>query len=301
VSEKLTGVNHPNGIDIWLIAHKHYSDTFYAYLITPNGISDTIITHIGSIYGPSEWQAQGQMKASPNGKKIGSLTSNNGVPNGAILDFNDSTGVVSNLINLTSISYGYSLEFSPDNSKLYVYGIGGIFQFDLSAGTEAAINASKTTVSSDGCVPCGMQLGPDGKIYTAMGAAILYPNLPAALCGYTAGYISTSAGTDFPSFISSFQYHNGQNNCLVVSVNGDFDKIKMSIYPNPFSKYLNVKFNENYQNIELSIFNLIGKKVFSHSILGSEEKIDLSFLQNGLFFLYITSGNKYWIEKIIKQ
>jgi len=301
VSEKLTGVNHPNGKDIWLIAHKHYSDAFYAYLISELGIIDTVITHIGSIYGPSTWQSNGQMKASPNGKKIAAVIGNGGVSIGEIFDFNDTTGAVSNLISLTSLNYPYSLEFSPDNSKLYTWGIDGINQYDLSIATQAAINASKTNLSNAVCLPCGMQLGPDGKIYFASGAAILNPNLQGTACGYASVYLSVFASTLFPSFISSFQYRNQQYDCTNTFVGEETGNAKVKVYPNPFTKYLNIHLDESIHQVALDIYNVMGEKVYSNLIYNEEQKIDCTLLKEGLYFLRISGGNSYWTLRIIKQ
>jgi hypothetical protein len=189
VAEKLTAVNHPNGTDIWFITHKFYSDAFHAYLITPTGIIDTVVSNVGSVYGPSTWQAIGQMKASPDGSRIASVIGNGTVSISEVYDFDNLTGIVSNCVSLTSPYLPYAVEFSPDNSKLYTYGID-LIQFDLSAGTPSAINAS-AIILTGGCLPCGMQLGPDGKIYLAgYGGnlpAITAPNLAGTACALTFG------------------------------------------------------------------------------------------------------------------
>jgi PKD repeat protein len=65
-----------------------------------------------------------------------------------------------------------------------------------------------------------MQLGPDGKIYiSGYGGnipAITAPNLAGTACAFTIGYAPTgmNPSSDFPSFISSFEYHNGVPPCL---------------------------------------------------------------------------------------
>jgi DNA-binding beta-propeller fold protein YncE len=62
------------------------------------------------------------MKVSPNGKKIAwAITTYNGIVE--ILDFDDSTGKVSNPITCTSIKDPYGIEFSPDGTKLYVSSV----------------------------------------------------------------------------------------------------------------------------------------------------------------------------------
>jgi PKD repeat protein len=251
VSEKLTAVNHPNGSDIWLIAHKFHSDAFYSYLITATGIIDTVISNIGSIHGPTNWQALGQMKASPDGSRIASVIGNGNVSIREIFDFDNVTGVVSNLISLTSPTFSYAVEFSPDNSKLYLYGMD-LIQYDLTAGSQSAIDASAVTLTS-GCLPCGMQLGPDGKIYLAGWGgnlpAITAPNLAGIGCALTFNYapVGMNPRSDFPSFISSFEYHNGVPPCMAnIPPSSDFFASDSSVCPGTCIDFSNTSFYANH-------------------------------------------------------
>ena len=70
-----------------------------------------------------------------------------------VLDFNNTTGAISNPITIAdngSIANAYSSEFSYDNSLLYVVAYDGsyIYQYDISSGNQAAIVASKTNLAS---------------------------------------------------------------------------------------------------------------------------------------------------------
>ncbi|MBL4585763.1 MAG: hypothetical protein JKX84_01700, partial [Flavobacteriales bacterium] len=110
VSEKLAAINHQNGKDIWLIAHKFNSDAFYAYQISENGIIDTVITHIGSVHtGNGFHSAIGQMKPSPNGNKIALVFSNVTPAVAELFDFDKATGVLYNHINLTTDNNEYGI------------------------------------------------------------------------------------------------------------------------------------------------------------------------------------------------
>ena len=154
--EKLAGTFHSNGTDIWLVTHQYFSDAFYAYLITANGISDTIISHVGSFHPADSTsdcnQAIGQMKISPDGTKLALVNSNAFTRSiEELFDFDKSTGIVSNVINLqpdTSLLY-YGVSFSPDNSKLYVSKSSypyQLYQYDLSSGSASDIVSSKISI-----------------------------------------------------------------------------------------------------------------------------------------------------------
>lgn len=221
--EKMAGTFHANGTDTWLVVHKYFSDAFYAYLITEDGITNPVISHVGS-YHPADStsdcnQAIGQMKISPDGSKIALVNGNPSDQSIAeLFGFNNTTGIVSNRINLQpALSYQYyGVSFSSDNSKLYVSKLSGpyeIYQYDLSSGIPATIVASKTSVHTTGEPPLAMQLAPDGKIYIVCSIyldVISLPNNPGLTCGYTSpGFnINGTLPYSFPNFIDSYKYHN---------------------------------------------------------------------------------------------
>ncbi len=219
VAEKMAGTNHANGTDIWLVTHKYFSDAFYAYRITANGITDTVITHIGT-YEPNQpnnyGAAIGQMKISPDGSKLALVFSNTTPSVAELYDFNNTTGVVSNVVNLPTDDYEYGVSFSPDNSKLYISTLTNelINQYDSLTSSASTIIATKTLIANSFQFG-GMQLGPDGKIYLVDFQhmdVINNPNLPGLSCNFV-HYAFTLGGrhSDYgiTNFIDSYHYHNG--------------------------------------------------------------------------------------------
>jgi gliding motility-associated-like protein len=179
VCQKLTAVRHRNNIDYWVIVHEWNSSRFFAYLIRSGGISDPVISNTGSFMGggySDQNNAVGYMKVSPNGSKIALAIS--GLNKIELLDFNNSTGVISNPESYSTTDPGiapYGIEFAPDNSKLFVTllqitGNGPpvfpskIYQFDLKK------NGLLNPVLIDS-VPGfrigGLQLATDGRIYVS--------------------------------------------------------------------------------------------------------------------------------------
>ena len=96
--EKLAVTQHANGIDYWLVAHKQFSNAFYAYLISATGISEPVVSEIGTIHGDvarnDDWDAIGQMKISPNGKKLALVMENRSPDVIELFDFDNSSGVL---------------------------------------------------------------------------------------------------------------------------------------------------------------------------------------------------------------
>ncbi len=178
VTEKLTAVRHQNGRDFWVITHRWNSSTFYAYLISPQGITfKPVESTIGAMHTGDNGGTIGYMKASAAGNKL-AVASWAPLNKIEVFDFDNATGQVSNLVDLGKFDEAYGLEFSQDGSKLYggKNGLNGgearIFQFDLRAGsTDAIIHSGKQIGKSTSRKIGALQLAPDGRIYVARNAS----------------------------------------------------------------------------------------------------------------------------------
>lgn len=188
-SEKLTAINHSNGQDVWVITH--FKNKFYAFKVTASGVEETpyvsttnqTITPRINEFG-SNVTAIGYLKVSPDGKKIAIAHSSTtlGSPNTGkrrsgkvfVYDFNNTTGAITNQINILENSYPYGVEFSPNSKLLYVtateFSIDDDFlnskllQYNMESGN---IPSSKTVINTSQNVAGALQLGIDGKIYRA--------------------------------------------------------------------------------------------------------------------------------------
>jgi gliding motility-associated-like protein len=193
ITEKLTAVRHANGRDYWIVVHGWQSNAFYSFLLSPGGVSTTpVISNAGSVHqgGGSFFgagNAIGCMKVSPDGRHLALAQRDNLTE---LYDFDNATGGVSNYVSLDAWSYNYGVEFSPDNSRLYVSLIlnGQLLQFDLLAGSGAAIRASRRVVGT-GERSGTLQRGPDNKIYLALLNlpyldVISNPNALGTACNY---------------------------------------------------------------------------------------------------------------------
>jgi hypothetical protein len=68
------------------------------------------------------------------------------------------------------------------------------------------------------------------------------------------------------------------------------------VYPNPVNSILYIKGNQNPVN--MSIYNLLGKEVISSN---STDKVVVSSLSNGVYFITIINGINSAIKKFIKE
>lgn len=201
-TEKITAIKHPNGIDVWLLAHELSTATFHAFLLAPSGINPVgVQSTVGSVYR----QGIGYLKASQDGTKVAAAVDFNVFE---VYNFNSATGHISTPIRLENspIHWCYGVEFSPDGRLLYgskAYTSSRpfpteILQFDLQAGTAQEIVNSAVFI---GAIPVtdattslpssagALQIGPDNKIYVAREgseflAVIEKPNVQGSGCSF---------------------------------------------------------------------------------------------------------------------
>ena len=99
--------------------------------------------------------------------------------------------------------------------------------------------------------------------------------------------------------------------CITYTVNNSFghpytglDDIKYSgmfeIYPNPANDFITIDIkNQNIAKLEAAIYNIMGQSVYSATINTLNTKINISNLDDGIYFLKLTGKNLYATEKIL--
>ncbi len=74
----------------------------------------------------------------------------------------------------------------------------------------------------------------------------------------------------------------------------------LNIFPNPSSDFINVNFKNNNQNLAISLFDLNGKMLFQqNSFNRTSEKIDVSNLEKGIYYLQIQSETEQISRRVI--
>jgi surface protein len=90
-------------------------------------------------------------------------------------------------------------------------------------------------------------------------------------------------------------FTNDELNCSTASID-DQNQLDISIYPNPTSDMVYI--DGNYTQLKVAIYNILGKEILNKSIINS---IDISHLDNGVYILQLSDGNKLSTRKIIKN
>jgi WD40 repeat protein len=171
VAEKLAAVRHPNGRDVWVVAHRWNSNAFIAYLVTADGVAaKPIMSNVGSTNAGPGRNAIGALKFSPDGTKLAAAIWRDS-NKFEVYNFDRTTGKVSNPRSFGPYPEAYGVEFSPDGTKLYGTCNGNskastvsetqVWQFDLA--TKAPTLVGRSSNHKIGA----LQRGPDGKIYVA--------------------------------------------------------------------------------------------------------------------------------------
>src|SRR5690606_19422438 len=162
VNEKVIAILNYNEDGYWVVSHKHNSNEFIAFEITDSGVNTIPVTSPTG-FNTGFYYNTGQIKISPDGSKL--ALSHGKVQ---LFDFDNSTGIVSNPRTITESSVNsYGIEFSPDGNILYVAFVGGIYQFNLLAGSLSDIIASQLNLIDINESFSSLQLAPDNRIYIA--------------------------------------------------------------------------------------------------------------------------------------
>ncbi len=293
-SEALTATKHFNGIDYWVTDIDYDSLIFYSYQVSSSGIAAPIKTNLG--FNIPTWT---NMKFNNKGDRL-YFSSFNGPIIKFIADFNLGTGIISNAIAIDTNAVTAGGEFSPNDSLFYSASNFGpstfvIHQYQLFS---ANIYSSRQVVASSAYYADynDFRLAPNGKIYINKVCAdsldvLNFPNKVGIACNYQKNVLWLGGRKDyayFPNEIFELPKYP-----LSIS---EFSYNETMIYPNPAENSLHLKFANSIT--ELSITNLQGRSILTKTNLDSD-KIDISNIPNGIYFVKVVTGQKNYREKII--
>jgi hypothetical protein len=91
----------------------------------------------------------------------------------------------------------------------------------------------------------------------------------------------------------------GPNMILSTSENFEGTENDLVLYPNPASDYFKVDMRniKNASKAQVSVYNLIGQKVISHSQI--PDRISIADLKKGIYIVTIETGNKIYTSKLV--
>lgn len=88
---------------------------------------------------------------------------------------------------------------------------------------------------------------------------------------------------------------------IVQSISKDY--LKPTLYPNPFSESISISFDEIIvDDMFVEVYNISGKILFSRKYSASQLiTFSLNYINGGQYIIKITSGNKQFVSKLIKN
>ena len=101
-----------------------------------------------------------------------------------------------------------------------------------------------------------------------------------------------------PVIVEEVEQENEDN----VSVSEFAKDFAFDVYPNPASDHLYIKMNNELvgENLTVQMYDVTGKMVYEVGSNGQfEEVINTSNLNDGVYFIKVFSGNKYYADKVV--
>lgn len=186
--------------------------------------------------------------------------------------------------------------FSPNGKILYGLGSRKLQQYDL---TSSDIYASKIMISSS-VFASSLYLTPDARIYifntdgTSLPGFIDCPNTLGVNCGLTMSSLDLGgrqSGDVFTNIPANFLYQDERGCNAAVKSHTD-ERIAFDVYPNPSDGFITISMNELNESKPFQVLSLDGKVVFSGLIRKSEETVNLTFIQAGMYYIDVMGGKK---------
>ena len=223
--------------------------------------------------------------------------------------------------------------YSPDGNLFYasttpyfsISPTGLLIQYDL---TNIDIIGSADTLDSYQAPigPGAVRLAPDNKIYFSRAYEWGFPGYPYpdSVRNYVNENLSVINSPDSVGATCNYQpfsfylggkrtYYGLPNNpnydlgplmgslcdTLTIGISSYSPSKKISAYPNPFVDKIKFEYNV-HDKYQIAVTDITGKKVYEASRQEKPE-LELSFLQQGLYFVTISDAKNVYQTKIIKH
>jgi len=301
-SSYLTGINHSNGKDWWILNPISGSNGYLTYHLDENGFTEKRVQNIGPDFD-IDASASGTAVFSPDGN---SYAYYNKGDNLLLYDFDRTTGDLSDLRQLTlktnapPATFISSIEFSPNSRFLYAAIEDSLWQIDtyesdLIEGTEL-IDVWDGTQDPFATTFTLMALAPNCKIYMCSGSStntyhvINQPNEKGIACDFVQRGIQlpfTSSLANMPNFPRFRVDEDDKCDPTITSIFGDhvYYRRDMNVYPNPVRDVLKVEVPEGKKG-RIVVFDMQGQLVWSDheiDIYRDKVQLDLSGLVVGTY------------------
>ncbi len=91
---------------------------------------------------------------------------------------------------------------------------------------------------------------------------------------------------------------NGEDFIRVTNLSVDENQMNVKLYPNPTSGQLNIEAEEM---TTVSVYDVVGQCVMQTAAQDGRATIDMSQLQNGIYFVKVNTGNGSAVQRVVKM
>jgi hypothetical protein len=193
------------------------------------------------------------------------------------------------------------------------YTVGAIIY--TTAGTY--FNHLNNYLGCDSAITLNLTLNaqPSTPTITASNCELICDSVATSYQWYKAGVLITGANSQAYTISTSGFYSVEVTNaagcakasapvyftCAAAGVENIINSTKMEVFPNPFQTSIMINFNQKVTKGELQILNSLGQTLKTQKVENSNsEKVDLSSLAEGFYYVQLKSSNNNQIIKISK-
>jgi hypothetical protein len=117
-------------------------------------------------------------------------------------------------------------------------------------------------------------------------------------------YIVESPGNGMHSFYLTAVYDEGESDPtnvqeVLLTITEELEDMLISIFPNPADQYVYLEADKTISLVR--ILNNAGQELMRKTISDKSVKLDISELEQGIYFLLIESGDKSFVRQVIKN
>lgn len=313
IAEKCTAIRHCNGKDWWIIFHAVGNNHYLAWKLDSVGVSPyPIVSALGTTITTAQNSGLGWLSSNNAATKLVMPSYSGGTVD--IVDFDNSTGTVSNAILLTGFTKAYGTSFSPDDQVLYVTDDMSLAQFDLSSGVAATIQASRVDIVTEANMMRAIRLGPDGKLYVAREwetylGMVNFPNTLGFACTYNALGVNLSPGGNSLGLPNTYSFvvANPCDTAVVAVTQPQMTGLALeNVYPQPFSSRLQLDVRVDAASlVGIEVWDLSGRKVFTFSSAMhpgvNHLNLRMQDVSAGMYLLRVSDGETVAVQRIVKE
>lgn len=313
--ESFAVIQHGNGKDWWVFVPESTTNLYHRFLVDSSGIHRMDPQQEGFALPADFCKMPGISTFSPDGKRYLRFNNSCGF---LLFDFDRCTGLISNCIyeNVGSIlddPLAFCV-FSPDSKYIYInktdyytydtrvvltmfYKVH-INKIGIAAYPSDRFSAGYWTINK-------LFFSQQGKLFVedAFSSIYLYELIPDHEKGTieVAPLNTQTENTRTVPYFANFDLP--PVDCTPVSsTDQEKSEFSLSIYPNPFSDMIFVRFSGKDQLYSMNLYDTAGNQIHVSPVFHTENHYSFSLtnIPSGVYFLRINAGNVVHTCKIIK-